>query len=112
MNRFENPEAKVSKFLIEVPHEADTLECTRVVHIFLSTGSHFLTHAEWGCKDGVHSAWMLVDVDSKAEAMAIVPPAFRASTRIVGLTRFTLAEIEPALKKLTARAEAERARRG
>jgi len=101
----------VPRFLIEVPHEADTLECTRVVHIFLSTGSHFLTHAEWGCKDGVHSAWMLVDMDNKAEALAIVPPAFRAATRIVGLTHFTLAEIEPALEKLTARAR-ERERRG
>ena len=95
------------KFLIEVPHEADTLECTRVVHVFLSTGSHFLTNAEWGCKSGVHSAWMLVDMDDKAQALAIVPPAFRAHARIVGLTRFTLAEIEPALRKLE-----ERARRG
>ena len=95
------------RFLIEVPHEADTLECTRVVHIFLSTGSHFLTNAEWGCKSGVHSAWMLVDMDDKAQALAIVPPAFRAHARIVGLTRFTLTEIEPALRKLE-----ERARRG
>ena len=95
------------RFLIEVPHEADTLECTRVVHIFLSTGSHFLTNAEWGCKSGVHSAWMLVDMDDKAQALAIVPPAFRAHARVVGLTRFTLAEIEPALRKLE-----ERARRG
>jgi len=97
----------VPRFLIEVPHEADTLECTRVVHIFLSTGSHFLTNAEWGCKSGVHSAWMLVDMDDKAQALAIVPPAFRAHARIVGLTRFTLTEIEPALRKLE-----ERARRG
>jgi hypothetical protein len=97
----------VPKFLIEVPHEADTLECTRVVHVFLSTGSHFLTNAEWGCKSGVHSAWMLVDMDDKAQALAIVPPAFRAHARIVGLTRFTLTEIEPALRKLE-----ERARRG
>lgn len=95
------------KFLIEVPHEADTLECTRVVHVFLSTGSHFLTNAEWGCKSGVHSAWMLVDMDNKADALAIVPPAFRTHARVVGLTRFTLAEIEPALRKLE-----ERARRG
>ena len=95
------------KFLIEVPHEADTLECTRVVHVFLSTGSHFLTNAEWGCKSGVHSAWMLVDMDNQADALAIVPPAFRAHARVVGLTRFTLAEIEPALRKLE-----ERARRG
>ena len=94
----------MSRFLIEVPHDADTLECTRVVHVFLSTGSHFLTHAEWGCKSGVHSAWILVDVETKAEALAIVPPAFRHAARVVGLTKFTLAEIEPALRKLEARA--------
>ena len=95
------------RFLIEVPHEADTLECTRVVHFFLSTGSHFLTNAEWGCKSGVHKAWILVDVDTELDARAIVPPAFRSVAKIVGLTRYTLAEIEPALRKLE-----ERARRG
>jgi len=97
----------VPRFLIEVPHEADTLECTRVVHIFLSTGSHFLTNAEWGCKSGVHKAWIMVDVDSESEARGIVPPAFRGAAKVVGVTHFTLAEIEPALRKLE-----ERARRG
>ena len=92
------------RFLIEVPHDADTLECTRVVHVFLSTGSHFLTNAEWGCKSGVHKAWILVDMDNESDARAIVPPAFRHAARIVGLTKFTLAEIEPALRKLEARA--------
>jgi hypothetical protein len=89
----------VPKFLIEVPHESDTLACTRAVHVFLTTGSHFLTNAEWGCRDGVHSAWIMVDVDSKAEALAIVPPAFRADTRIVGLNRFSLADIEASLRR-------------
>ncbi len=87
------------KFLIEVPHESDTVECARAVHVFLSTGSHFLTHAEWGCMDGVHSAWMIVEVESKAEALGIVPPAFRSESRIVGLNRFELARIEKFLSR-------------
>jgi hypothetical protein len=89
----------VPKFLIEVPHPAEELACARVVQVFLATGSHFLTHAEWGCMDGVHSAWMVVDVDTKASAMAIIPPAFRAEARIVGLNRFTLADIEPVFRR-------------
>lgn len=84
----------MQKFLIEVPHESDVVECSRAVQVFLSSGSHFLTNAEWGCKDGVHSAWIIVEVDSKAEALGIVPPAFRHATRIVGLNRFSLAKIE------------------
>jgi hypothetical protein len=87
----------MSRFLIEVPHEAELQACARVVHIFLSSGSHFLTHADWGCEDGNHSAWMIVDVDSKEDARNIVPPAFRAEARIIGLNKFTLEEIDSIL---------------
>ena len=87
------------KFLIEVPHDSDVVECSRAVQVFLSTGSHFLSNAEWGCMDGVHIAWMIVEVDSKAEALGIVPPAFRQETRIVGLNRFSLPKIEAFLAR-------------
>ena len=87
------------KFLIEVPHDSDVVECSRAVQVFLSTGSHFLSNAEWGCMDGVHIAWMIVEVDSKAEALGIVPPAFRQGTRIVGLNRFSLPKIEAFLAR-------------
>ena len=87
----------MAKFLIEVPHDPDTRACARVVQVFLSSGSHFLTHADWGCEDGIHSAWMIVDVENKDEARAIVPPAFRAQARIVGLNRFTIDQIDSIL---------------
>lgn len=67
------------KFLIEVPHEEETVSCTRAVKIFLESGSHFLTHADRGCKDGEHKAWLFADVDSKDKARAILPPAYRLS---------------------------------
>ena len=51
----------MAKFLIEVPHPEETVACARVVDVFLKTGSHYLTGADWGCKDGVHKSWMLVD---------------------------------------------------
>ena len=84
----------MARYLIEVPHSNETVACSRVVHVFLTSGSHFLTHADWGCRDGVHKAWMIVDVDSREEARAIVPPAFRAEAKIVGLNSFKLEEIE------------------
>jgi hypothetical protein len=86
------------RFLIEVPHEPETLACARVVQVFLATGSHFLTHADWGCKDGKHSAWIIVDVDSKEEARAILPPAFRADARIIGLNYFTMEQIDEIIR--------------
>ena len=87
------------RFLIEVPHDSDTIACAKVVKVFLMTGSHFLTHADWGCMDGVHSAWLTVDVDTKEEARGILPPAFRADAKVTRLSRFSLEQIDATLRR-------------
>jgi hypothetical protein len=86
-------------FLIESPHEPDTVACARVVKVFLATGSHFLTHAHWGCMDGVHSAFLIVDVADKQEARGILPPAFRADAKIVRLHHFSMQKIDETLAR-------------
>jgi hypothetical protein len=91
----------MARFLIEVPHEPERVACARVVHAFLSSGSHFLAQADWGCNDGHHSAWMIVDVDSKEDARAIVPPPFRSEARIIGLNKFTIDQINDILEGRT-----------
>ena len=58
----------MAKFLIEVPHGADKTACDQAIQVFLQTGSHFLTHADWGCLDGEHKAWIIADVRSKDDA--------------------------------------------
>ena len=88
----------MAKFLIELPHEAEKVACARAVQILLRTGSHFITHADFGCYDGVHKAWITVEVDSKDEARAILPPAYRTQATIVGLNKFTLEEIDELLR--------------
>jgi hypothetical protein len=89
----------VPKYLIEVPHEPDELACAKVIQVFLTSGSHFLSNADWGCGDGVHNAWMVVDVANRKEALGIVPPAFRAATKIVRLTRFVMDDLEPIFRR-------------
>jgi hypothetical protein len=69
------------------------------VEIFLKTGSHFLTHADWGCMDGDHKAWIIADVESRDEARSILPPAFRPEARIVRLNYFTMEEIDEILRQ-------------
>jgi hypothetical protein len=78
------------RFLIEVPHDATTAACNKAIAVFLRTGSHFLTHADWGCKDNEHKAWLTVDVDSREEARAIVPADYRAGAKVVQLNKFTM----------------------
>jgi hypothetical protein len=89
----------MAKFLIEVPHESEAVACLHAVKVLLESGSHFLTHADFGCQDGVHKAWLLVDVNSKDEARNIVPLAYRRQATIVELSKFSLEEINALLKR-------------
>jgi hypothetical protein len=84
----------MKKFLIEVPHDADKKACDRAIQVFQQTGSHFLTHAEWGCLDGEHKAWIIVEVESKEDARFIVPPLFRSDAKITQLVTFTTLDIK------------------
>jgi hypothetical protein len=89
----------MARFLIEVPHEPTTQACARAVEWFLRTGSHFLTHADWGCKDGEHKAWITVDLDTRDEARNIIPPPYRAGAKIVQLNTFTMKDVEDILRQ-------------
>ena len=82
------------RFLVEVPHENKKEACDRAVRIFMETGSHFMTNADWGCGDGVHKAWFIIDVDKREDARAILPPLFRQSATIIELQRFRPEDIE------------------
>ncbi|MBN1362907.1 MAG: hypothetical protein JW993_20075 [Sedimentisphaerales bacterium] len=88
----------MARFLIEVPHEAKTRECALAAKVLLSTGSHYLTHADFGCLDGEHKAWIIIEVDNKKEAQFLVPAAFRHLAKVVQLNKFSLAELEEILK--------------
>lgn len=84
----------MTKYLIEVDHNGDAYGCKHAVEIFHSTGSHFLTNADWGCLDGVHKAWFIMEARDKAEALMVVPPAFRKDTIIILLNKFNPRDFE------------------
>jgi hypothetical protein len=88
-----------ARFLIEVPHEATQAACLHAIDTLLNTGSHFFTHADWGCKDGVHNAWIIVELETKDEARAIVPPALRAHARVTQLNGFSKVELEDMMRQ-------------
>ncbi|HLC05448.1 MAG TPA: hypothetical protein VJK02_20620 [Anaerolineales bacterium] len=84
----------MARFLIEVPHENKKEACDRAVRVFMETGTHFMTNADWGCSDDVHKAWFTVDVESKEAARAILPSLFRQDAKIVALQRFRMEDLD------------------
>ena len=87
----------MARFLIEIPHAEERRACAQAIRVFLESGPHYLTQAEWGCGDNEHFGWMIVDCPTREDARRIVPPAFRADARVVRLRHFTLEEIDKIL---------------
>jgi len=84
----------MSHFLIEVPHAEDKVACMRAIEVFVATGSHFLAKAEWGCEDGEHKAWLIVDVETKEQAKQIIPSFYRDRAKITKLFQVTRKDVE------------------
>jgi len=84
----------MARFLIELEHEATSEACQRAYNIILSSGSHFLTNAEWGCEDNEHCCWLIAELDSKEEARSILPPIYRDTARIVHLKHYKLKDFK------------------
>lgn len=93
----------MSKYLVEVSHGADRLSCLHAIQVLISTGNHFLVNADWGCHDGVHKAWFMMETENKENAMRIIPPVYRKDTVITKLDKFNLKEIEEMLADHLAR---------
>lgn len=75
------------RYLIEVPHKNSKDACEQAARVFRETGSHFMTNADWGCADDVHKAWFIIELDSKAQARAMLPPLFRQTAKIIQLQK-------------------------
>ena len=77
------------RFMIEIPHEPTADACMKVVETFQETGSHFLTHADFGCASGVHVAWLVIDADSTEEARLAAPPYYRNEASVTQVKHYT-----------------------
>ena len=87
------------RFMVESSHEREDPSeplsgaCLRAFEEAVAQGSHYLTHAEFGCEDGVHKSWVFVDAEDKEEARRMVPAGGRATAIIVRVRQITPDEI-------------------
>ena len=83
-------ERRMNKYLIEVSQGSYKVTHQRAVYIFNRSGSHFVTHAEWGFLNGEYKAWFVAETENKEEAMRILPSAFRHSAKIIQIRKFSI----------------------
>ena len=88
------------RYLIELTHGGEYADCVKALRAIEVFGSHFVTQADWGCNDGTHAGWLIVELDSRDEALQMVPVEFRHDVRIVELNKFTREQITSLIAEL------------
>ena len=87
----------MEKFLIEIKNGGDKVSCLRAIQSFLSSRTHYVTGADWGCIEGENKAWLIIKTENREDAMRIVPAAYRQYAKITRLHKFTGKEIDESM---------------
>ena len=48
---------------------------------------------DWGCMNGVHTGWAIIEAENEAQAHLAVPPLVRGQARVVRLNKFDAAMV-------------------
>ena len=78
----------MEKYLIEIKNGGDSASCLQSIQSFLSSRTHFVTSVEWGCLEGEHKAWLIIKTSNSADALRIIPAAYRQHAKITRLHKF------------------------
>ncbi len=81
----------MARYLIQSPH--DEAQCLRALDEVLALGASTLTGYGWGCGDGDHTGYAVVEAASRADAGRRVPAFLRPTARVVELRGFTPDEV-------------------
>jgi len=71
------------RFLIISPHLHE--ECKKAFDEVVAAG--YTTHFDWGCMDGDHTGWVILEAETAKEALMVVPSFLRAKARAVRLNK-------------------------
>ena len=79
----------MERFLIVSPHSTE--DCKKTIQEVMAMG--YITHFDWGCKDGEHTGWAVIEADNAKEALLVVPALQRNKARAIKLTKFAPEDI-------------------
>lgn len=79
------------KYLIESPHTKQ--ECLRELDEISAKGQKTLGQFYWGCGQGDHTGYAIVDARNESDAKNLVPDFARDKAKVVELHQFSPDEI-------------------
>jgi hypothetical protein len=80
----------MDRYLIETTHSDE--ECLGLLDQVLAMG--YLHNFDWGCEDGDHTGWAIIEADNREQAMLAVPSMVRSKARVVKLNKFSDEDVQ------------------
>lgn len=99
-NKTEDKKAKsdVSRYLIKTSHTPE--QCLASLDDYSTKTPELLKKIEWGCKDGDHTGYIVVEASSKSAAREKLPANERKSAKVVQVNHFTVEQIKKIHEKM------------
>ena len=80
----------MDRYLVETPHNGS--ECHKIYNQVMAQG--YIAHFDWGCDDGEHCGWAIVEAENHSMALMSVPPLLRDNARAIRLVKVSTEDIE------------------
>lgn len=82
----------MAKYIIEKPHTSE--ECLDDLDSMLAEAPDILDKFVWGCGQGEHNGWALIESDSKEDLVATLPESIRGKFKVTEVSKLTPEEIK------------------
>lgn len=80
------------RYMLESPHTKE--ECLKELEGIMSEGRNVLDKFYWGCSQGDHTGYAIVDADDELKALNLVPGFIRNKAKAIEVQQFTPEQIK------------------
>lgn len=86
----------MTQFIVESKHKPE--DCLDALDEIVAYDPKLMDKFLWGCKSGEHTGWAMLEGESEADIMNMLPESMRRDSRIIQVGHFTVAQLEEAHK--------------
>lgn len=82
----------MAQYIIEMRHDAG--QCMQALNECQQQSDELLQAAQFGCRSGVHTAWVQVRAESPEQARMMLPQSQQNTARVVQVEQFTQQQLQ------------------
>ena len=82
----------MARYLLTCPHTPE--DCVPDLDSILGHSQELLNRFEWGCTDGEHVGWAIVEAGNESVARMLLPVSIRQKASVRQVTKFTPQDIK------------------